>query len=146
VADPGRPRGSALNGPVYPPLPIDRPPGLILTVQTWRLFRLEAAPFTEWSWAAFADPQCRFDSITGSHRVRYAASTETGAARERDRDTGGWVPASHADHYWIELTGELDLLDLRSNEGIDARISTGYENHVRATCHLLTDRAPQLVG
>jgi len=98
VADPGRPRGSALNGPVYPPLPIDRPPGLILTVQTWRLFRLEAAPFTEWSWAAFADPQYRFDSITGSHRVRYAASTETGAARERDRDTGGWVPASHADH------------------------------------------------
>lgn len=115
-------------------------------VQTWQLFRLEAKPFTEWSWAAFPDPQYRFDSIAGLHRVRYAASTEAGAARERYRDTGGWIPATHADHHWTELTGKLAVLDLRSNEaldalGIDARISTGYEAHVRATCSRLTDRA-----
>jgi hypothetical protein len=146
VADPGRPRGPALNDLVYPPLPDDRPPGLTLTVQTWRLFRIDVTPFASWSWAAFPGPRYRFDSIAGLHRVRYAASTEAGAARERYRDMGGWVPAGHADHYWTELTGELALLDLRRNEildalGIDARISTGYEDHVRATCRLLTDRA-----
>ncbi len=145
MADPGRPRGPALNGPVYPPLPVDRPPGLTLTVQTWRLFRLAAKPFAEWSWAAFPDPRHRLDSIAGLHRVRYAASTEAGAARERYRDSGGWVPATHADHHWTELTGELALLDLRSDDaldalGVDARISTGYEDHVQATCRLLTDR------
>ncbi len=110
------------------------------------MFRLEAKPFTEWSWAAFLDPKYRFDSVAGLHRVRYAASTEAGAFRERYRDTGGWVPATHGDHYWTELTGELALLDLRSNEtldalDIDARISTGHEDHVQAACSLLTDRA-----
>lgn len=102
--------------------------------------------FAEWSWIAFPEPEHRFDSMPGLHRVRYAATTVVGAARERYRDTGGWVPSTHAEHHWTELTGDLALLDLRSNEaldalGIDARISTGYEPHVRETCWRLTDRA-----
>jgi len=78
--------------------------------------------------------------------VRYAAATAVGAARERYRDTGGLIPADHAGHHLVDLTGALTVLDLRREEvldalGLDDRVSTSREPDVWHLCQGLTDLA-----
>lgn len=87
------------------------------------------------------------DSASGTLRVRYAATSAHGAARERYRDTGSYIPPDHSTHYLVTLTptAPLRVLDLRREAaldtlGLDDRISTGHEADVSAAAHLLTDR------
>jgi hypothetical protein len=69
-----------------------------------------------------------------------------GAAREPYRDTGSFIPADHAGHYVVTLTGRIWFLDLRRDGSLDAlglddRISTGHEPEVWAAAQRLTDLA-----
>jgi hypothetical protein len=96
-------------------------------------------------------PRHRFDSAAGLHRVRYAATTAHGAARERYRDTGMLVPSDHAEHHIAALSGELTVLDLRREAVLDAltlddRISTAREPTVWESAQELTDRAARWWG
>lgn len=109
-------------------------------------WRIDHAPPSEWDWTPFATPLHRFDSANGSRRVRYAASSAAGAARERHRDTGSYVPADHAGHWLVTLTGGVRAVDLRSERtldalGLDDRVSTSYERGVVANAQRLTDAA-----
>lgn len=139
---PGRP---ALNALSFEPLSIDKPTGVGLMTSRWKVFRLDSTAAEQWSWDAYPAPSYRFDSHSGLFRVRYAATTVAGAAREVYLDTGKLIPADAATKHWCELEGELSVLDLRDEDtldalGFDARISTSYEDHVQAACRALTDR------
>lgn len=58
--------------------------------------RVDSQPIATWNWEPSPKPRYRFDSAGGLWRVRYAARSEEGAARERYRDTGSMIPADHA--------------------------------------------------
>ncbi len=108
-------------------------------------WRLDGEPPDQWSWRPFDSPRFRFDSAEGVVRVRYASSSAVGAARERYRDTGSYVPADHAGHLVVRCDGRVRVLDLRSERvldllGLDDRISTGREPAVWAAAQALTDR------
>jgi hypothetical protein len=142
MADPAPCRRRLLTGAF--PLPAIDPGRHLLTTMPVRLWRFDAAAFPDWSWAPFARPRHRFDSAAGLHRVRYAATSALGAARERYRDTGMYIPADHVDHHVAELTGTLTVLDLRDERvldafGVDDRISTGREPAVWQWCQALVD-------
>lgn len=88
-------------------------------------------------------PRSRFDSASGSARVRYAATAPHGA-RERYRDTGSYIPQDHAGHYLVALTSDLWVFDLRREAtldalGLDDRISTGHEPEIWAAAQELSD-------
>jgi hypothetical protein len=96
-------------------------------------------------------PRFRFDSAAGLARVRYASTAPHGAARERYRDTGSYIPPDHAGHYLVTLTGELRVLDLRREAtldtlGLDDRISTGHEPDVWEAAQQLSDLVRQWWG
>lgn len=115
------------------------------------LWRFDTAACDAWDWTPFATPRHRFDSAAGQHRVRYAATAANGAARERYRDTGLFIPSDHAEHHVATLSGELIVLDLRRETVLDAlavddRISTGREQAVWASAQHLTDRASEWLG
>lgn len=117
----------------------------MLTLRTVSLWRFDTVAHCHWSWQPFPIPRHRFDSAMGVRRVRYAATTANGAARERYRDTGRFIPADHAEHHVATVTGELSMLDLRREDVLDAlrvddRISTGREDAVWASCQQLTDQ------
>ena len=131
-------------------VPVDRPDGLgLLGLPTGtRLWRIDAQPPGEWTWAGFPEPRYRFDPGDGSFRTRYASTRFYGAARERYLDTGRYVPASHAEHHVVELvaTRPVRVLDLRNEQkldllGLDDRISTSHETVVLAAAQLLAERA-----
>lgn len=110
------------------------------------LYRIEANPFSAWDWTPYAEPRYRFDPTSGNRRVRYAATTPPGAARERYRDSGSYIPPDHGGHYLVTLspTGPLRVLDLRQERildalGVDDRISTSHEPDVIADAQRLTD-------
>jgi RES domain len=111
---------------------------------TGPFYRLDSHVFTTWGWEAFADPRYRFDSATGRCRVRYAATSDEGAARERYRDTDSFIPNDHAEHYLVTLAGTLSVLDLRDEATLDAlafddQISTGRASPWWECAHRLTD-------
>ncbi len=115
------------------------------------LWRFDTVAYGRWNWQPLAIPHHRFDSATGARRVRYAATTVNGAARERYRDTGRFIPADHAEHHVATLTGELSMLDLRREDVLDAlhlddRISTGREAAVWASCQELSGRVREWWG
>lgn len=94
----------------------------------------------------FAEPRYRYDSAAGSWRVRYAARSEEGAARERYRDSGSLIPVDHADHQLVALTGRVRVLDLRNEDildalGLDDQISTSRADPCFNAAHRLTDAA-----
>jgi hypothetical protein len=69
-----------------------------------------------------------------------------GAARERYRDSGLFIPADHTDHHLVELVAAryLRVLDLRRDQNLDVleiddQISTGQHQQVWTTCHRLAD-------
>jgi hypothetical protein len=78
--------------------------------------------------------------------VRYAARSEEGAARERYRDTGSLIPADHATHSLVTLTGRVRALDLRQERVLDGlqlddQISTSRADPWWDAAHRLTDAA-----
>ncbi|MGH9042627.1 MAG: RES domain-containing protein [Acidimicrobiia bacterium] len=125
-------------------LPAKRPPGLRLHLLRGPFYRIDAVPFSRWAWEPHEVPQFRFDSAAGRARVRYAATASHGAARERYRDTGHYIPPDHAGHYLVTLTGDLRVLDLRRETtldalGLDDRVSTGHEPEVWKAAQELSD-------
>jgi hypothetical protein len=114
-------------------------------------YRFDTVPFSRWSSQPHALARFRFDSASGSARVRYAATTAHGAARERYRDSGSYIPPDHSSHYLVTLTGELRVVDLRREAtldalGLDDRISTGLEPDVWAAAQQLSDLVRQWWG
>lgn len=127
-------------------LPEDRPTGLRLVSLAGPWWRIDHARPREWDWTPFPTPLHRFDSAGGTVRVRYAASSAAGAARERYRDTGSYVPADHAGHWLVALAGRVRVVDLRSARtldalGLDDRISTSHERRAVRAAQQLADRA-----
>lgn len=109
-------------------------------------FRIDSQPVGTWSWAPFAEPTYRFDPATGACRVRYAARSDEGVARERYRDSGSYIPAEHAGHHLVTLTGRVRVLDLRNEDeldalGLDDQISTSRADPWFHAAHRLTDAA-----
>ena len=114
-------------------------------------FRVDAQPFARWNWAPFPVPRHRFDSATGLWRVRYAARSDEGAARERYRDSGSLIPADHATHSLVTLTGRVRVLDLRQESVLDElllddQISTARSDPWWEATHRLTDSARRWWG
>lgn len=136
-----------------------RPPGLRrrrLNARTV-LWRVDAEAPRDWDWVGFPEPRNRFDPESGAFRVRYAATTFFGAARERYSASGRYIPADHAEHQVVrlEVRRPVWVLDLRSEAnldalGVDDRISTGREPAVWAACHRLADALtawwPDVIG
>lgn len=114
-------------------------------------FRVDAQPSETWSWAPFPDPLYRFDSAAGLWRVRYAARSDEGAARERYRDSGSLIPADHATHGLVTLTGRVRVLDLRQESVLDElllddQISTSRADPWWGAAHRLTDSVREWWG
>jgi hypothetical protein len=118
--------------------------------RTWAsgsvLWRIDAHPPDNWDWSGFPSPRNRFDPESGAFRVRYAALTLDGAARERYLSTGRYIPADHRDHQMVrlEVVRPIRVLDLRTEANLDAldvddRISTGREPAVWDAAHRLAD-------
>jgi hypothetical protein len=112
------------------------------------LWRIDAATPATWSWGGFPSPRYRFDPASGAFRVRYAGRSVVGAARERYRDSGLFIPADHADQHLVQLVAarHLRVLDLRREQNLDVleiddQISTGQHPQVWDTCHRLADAA-----
>ncbi len=108
-------------------------------------WRFDSQPPGGWSWAGFPTPRNRFDPDNGRFRLRYAAVTAVGAARERYLTSGRYIPADHADHCLVrlELIRPGRVLDVRTEAnldalGVDDRISTGREVEVLHACHQLS--------
>jgi RES domain len=123
---------------------LKRPPGLRLVRLEGPFYRFDRTPSSAWDWTPHPTPRYRFDSSLV--RVRYAATTAHGAARERYRDTGSYIPPDHAGHYLVTLTGALSVLDLRKDAildalGLDDRISTGHETDIWHRAQHLTELA-----
>jgi hypothetical protein len=113
-----------------------------------QLWRIDSTAASRWDWSGFNTPRHRFDPRSGAFRVRYAARSLEGAARERYLDTGRFIPADHRHHHLILLTTERTyrVLDLRSEAtldalGLDDRINTSHDPVVWDTCHRLVDAA-----
>ena len=110
-------------------------------------WRIDAEAPELWSWAGFAEARNRFDPETATFRVRYAARSATGAARERYLGTGRYIPSDHGSHHLVRLEADrpLRILDLRTEAnldalGVDDRISTGRESQVWTASHRLAGR------
>lgn len=133
---------------IYGPFPPERPAGirrrsLPAGAELWRI---DTAAPRAWRWEGMEAPRSRFDPASGGFRVRYAALTPVGAARERYLDSGLYIPPDHADHHLVRLqaTRRLRVVDLRTEATLEAlcvddRISTGHERHVWEACQRLTD-------
>ena len=112
------------------------------------LWRIDVATPASWSWEGFLVPRYRFDPASGSFRARYAGRSLVGAARERYRASGLFVPADHARQHLVQLVPKRDLcaFDLRAQQNLDVldlddQISTGQHPAVWDTCHRLVDAA-----
>ena len=130
------------------PLPHSRPAGVVRrTLPAGSdLWRIDTQPPSTWDWAGFPAPRYRFDPTSGAFRVRYAGRNPVGAARERYRDSGMFIPADHQGHHLVHLVANrpLRVFDLRTERnldvlGVDDQVSTGHHPRVWDTCHLLSD-------
>ena len=92
--------------------PADRPVGLRrrqIAAGT-DLWRIEATHPADWAWTGFPVPRYRFDPASGAFRVRYAGGSPAGAARERYRDSGLYIPDDHATHHLVRLVAARDYV------------------------------------
>ncbi len=112
------------------------------------LWRIDVTAPQAWTWEGSAHPRYRFDPASGEFRTRYAARSLAGAAREKYRATGLFIPPDHATQHLVRLvaTRHLRVFDLRVEQnldvlGIDDQISTGQHAAVWDTCHRLADAA-----
>ena len=83
--------------------------------------------------------------------MRYAARSDEGAARERYRDSGSLIPADHATHSLVTLTGRVRVLDLRQERVLDElhlddQISTSRSDPWWDAAHRLTDSVLEWLG
>ncbi|MEP7054504.1 MAG: RES family NAD+ phosphorylase [Actinomycetota bacterium] len=129
-------------------MPERRPVGLRLRIVETSWWRIDAAAPQDWDWRPFPEPRHRFDSASGSFRVRYAARTERAAYRERFADEGRRISAAHATDHLVEIHGRLRVLDLRNEQTLDAlnlddEANVGRAARVLQATQLLSDR---LVG
>jgi hypothetical protein len=111
---------------------------------TW--YRLDGTDPADWKWTPFPTPRYRFDSAAGTHRVRYAGQTQRGAMRERFDEVGRVISAGDLDAHLVELSGKVNVLDLRSERtldalGLDDHINTSRAPEVWAACQRLADLA-----
>ncbi len=125
-------------------MPATRPVGLRLTAVTHRWYRIDAEPPAAWQWKPFPAPRYRFDSAAGAFRTRYAADTPRVAMRERFDEFDRLVGRADLDTLLVELTGRVQVLDLRLDRTLDAlrlddQINTGRARGVWAACHTLAD-------
>ena len=127
-----------------------RPPGLRRRrlVAGTELWRIDSAGPASWLWDGFPTACYRFDPASGRFRTRYAAQSLVGAARERYRDSGLYIPTDHAEHHLVHLVAVRDMrvFDLRAQQNLDVlslddQISTGLHPAVWGTCHRLADAA-----
>ncbi|MGH9123328.1 MAG: RES domain-containing protein [Acidimicrobiales bacterium] len=94
----------------------------------------------------FPTPRYRFDPASGAFRVRYASRSLLGAAREKYRASGFYIPADHATQRLVRLAAvrHLHVFDLRVEQNLDVlnlddQISTSQDDAVWDTCHHLAD-------
>lgn len=116
-------------------LPDDRPKGLRTRQIDAAWWRVDAVHPRDWSWTGFDEPRHRFDPISGRFRVRYAASTQRAAARERFPERR--LAAADGDLWLVRLAGPVRVFDLCAERtqdrlGVDDRINTARMPHVRA--------------
>lgn len=132
-------------------IPADRPTGLRLSTARQAWYRVDAGPPDGWSWRAYAKPRNRFDPAAGSFRVRYAGDARRVAMRERfdisERRVDGVALRSHL----IELSGTIQVVDLRRDRtldalGLDDQISTSRALGVWTACHQFADRIHDWFG
>ncbi|MEO6885909.1 MAG: RES domain-containing protein, partial [Jatrophihabitantaceae bacterium] len=90
-----------------------RPPGLRLSALHRPWYRLDSQAPGSWSWQGGSVPRSRFDSASGVGRVRYAGDAQRVAMRERFDSSGRIVSADDLGLHLVELTGRLQVLDLR---------------------------------
>jgi hypothetical protein len=132
-------------------LPTVRPRGLVLAAVHRSWYRIDAAEPETWSWTPYPGPRSRFDSATGTHRVRYAGSELRVAMRERFDGQRRDVRRQDLGLLVVELTGALRVLDLRRDAtldalGLDDQISTSRAPDVWAACRRLTDLVGEWFG
>lgn len=114
-------------------------------------YRLDSEPPAQWSWAAFPGPRYRFDSASGSFRVRYAGQDARVAMRERFDETARRVDPSDLDTQLVRLDGDVQVLDLRRDQILDAlrlddQINTSRAPGVWTACQQLVDRVHAWFG
>lgn len=132
-------------------LPATRPPGLRLTTLRRSWYRLDDQPPGSWSWRPFAEPRSRFDSASGTFRVRYAGDSQRVAMRERFDASGRRLNARHLRLRLVELSGPVQVLDLRRDRtldalGLDDQVNTSRAPGVWAASQLLADRVHDWFG
>jgi hypothetical protein len=100
-------------------------------------------PPQDWDWKPFPAPRWRFDSADGRYRVRYAASSARGMLRETF-DPDRFISAQALDHWVVAVTVTGGLVDLRTDDtldalGLDDQISTSRAPQVWAAAQRLGD-------
>ncbi len=98
-------------------LPEERPSGLRGRRVDGLWWRIDAARPDAWVWEPFPAPRYRFDPISARFRVRYAASTQRAAARERFPERR--IRRGDARLWLVELAGPVRLLDLCSERTLE---------------------------
>jgi hypothetical protein len=132
-------------------LPAGRPPGLRLTTLHRSWYRLDEQSPAEWSWSPFPAPRSRFDSATGAFRVRYAGDGMRVAMRERFDKAERSISARDLRLHLVELTGPLQVIDLRRDRtldafGLDDQVSTSRAPGVWQACQQLADQVVAWFG
>lgn len=120
------------------------PRGLRLGTVRGSWYRLDREPPERWSWEPHPEPRSRFDAASGALRVRYAGDEPRVAMRERFDREHRVVPASAMRSQLIELSGALQVVDLRRDRvldllGLDDQVSTSRAPEVWLACRRLTD-------
>jgi hypothetical protein len=146
VAGSDDPSASYLNR-----LPSSAPRGLRPSAVRQSWYRLDSDPPRNWSWRAFPAPRNRFDSAAGAFRVRYAGDEQRVAMRERFDESRRIVRATQLQLHLVELTGTLQVVDLRRDRvldalGLDDQINTSRAPGVWAACHRLADLVHEWFG
>src|SRR5581483_856701 len=132
-------------------LPAVRPARLRLHRLDTRWYRIDRQPPDGWTWDAFPTARYRFDSASGAFRIRYAGDDPRVAMRERFDDVERIVLARDLGLRIVELTGTIEVLDLRRDRtldalGLDDQINTGRAPGVWTACHLLAALVQEWFG
>jgi hypothetical protein len=125
-------------------LPSRRPAGLRLTTLRHTWYRVDRQAPPDWTWEPFPVPRSRFDPVGGGFRVRYAAAAQRAALRERFDDVHRVLSTTDLDLFFVELTGSVQVLDLRREPvldalGLDDQISTARSRDVWAAARRLVE-------
>jgi len=128
-----------------------RPKGLRLSTTRHAWYRIDWQSPSRWNWTPHPIPLSRFDSAAGARRLRYAGDASRVAMRERFDTAPRKIRPADLDLHLIELTGSVEVLDLRRNQtldalGLDDQINTGRAAGVWSACQQLSDRVHDWFG